>query len=203
MRPGDGKKRRASDNPHEPGMIRQEDIDKMNTEELMKKAVGFHGHACPGLAIGVRAAGYVLGCGNEFSDDEEIVAVVENDNCSVDALQALLGTTFGKGNLKFLDYGKNNYTFYSRKNRSAVKLIARGMKFGESELSREDRIKYLLAADIEDLFEIRPVEFIPPAEAEIHKSISCDNCHQSTMSTRIVIKDGRRLCIPCSQESPL
>ena len=66
----------------------------METRELMKKATIFHGHLCPGIAIGVLVAKYVLEHGFERSSDEELVAVVETDNCSVDALQALLGTTY-------------------------------------------------------------------------------------------------------------
>ena len=108
-------------------MLYEED-KKMNTKKLMKKAVDFHGHSCPGVAIGVIAAKYILEHGNDFSIDEEIVAVVENDNCSVDAIQALLGTTFGKGNFKFLDHGKNNYTFYNRSKEIAVKLSLKNKK---------------------------------------------------------------------------
>ena len=71
----------------------------MEIKELMKKATMFHGHICPGIAIGVLVAKYALEHGFEHSPDEELVAVVETDSCSVDALQVLLGTTFGKGNL--------------------------------------------------------------------------------------------------------
>ena len=101
------------------------------TKELMNKAVEFHGHSCPGVAIGVLAAKYILEHGNDFSIDEELVAVVENDNCSVDAIQALLGTTFGKGNFVFKDYGKNNYTFYNRTTKKAVKLSLKDDVFGD------------------------------------------------------------------------
>ncbi|NIP44160.1 MAG: formylmethanofuran dehydrogenase, partial [candidate division Zixibacteria bacterium] len=44
----------------------------------------------------------------------ELVAVVENDSCAVDAVQVLTGCTFGKGNLFFRDYGKQVYTFFRR-----------------------------------------------------------------------------------------
>ena len=46
--------------------------------------------------------------------DEEIVAVVETEMCAVDAIQALTGCTFGKGNLIHRDWGKNAYTFFRR-----------------------------------------------------------------------------------------
>jgi formylmethanofuran dehydrogenase subunit E len=169
----------------------------MDTEELMKKAVEFHGHTCPGLAIGVLASKYILDHGNEFSKDEELVAVVENDNCSVDAIQVLLGTTFGKGNLVFLDYGKNNYTFYNRTNKKSIKLSIKPRDFGDKELSKEERMKEILNSNPEDLFKIEVTKFKPPSMAEIHKSITCDKCGDPTMSTRITSFEDKHLCIPC------
>jgi len=53
--------------------------------------------------------------------DEEIVAVCENDSCAVDALQVLLGTAAGKGNLIIKDFGKNAYTVLSRSRRQAYR----------------------------------------------------------------------------------
>ncbi len=44
--------------------------------------VSFHGHACPGLAIGYRAAVHALETFHAGRDeDEELVAIVENDAC--------------------------------------------------------------------------------------------------------------------------
>ena len=42
------------------------------------------------------------------------VAVTETDMCAVDAIQALVGCTFGKGNLIFRDRGKVAFTFFRR-----------------------------------------------------------------------------------------
>ena len=50
----------------------------MEINDLMEKATRFHGHICPGLAIGVLAVKYVLEQGFNFSPNEEVVAVVEN-----------------------------------------------------------------------------------------------------------------------------
>ena len=169
----------------------------MEIEKLMEKAVKFHGHSCPGLAIGVLASKYILEHGNDFSIDEELVAVVENDNCSVDGVQALLGTTFGKGNLKYLDYGKNNYTFFNRTNKKAVKLSMNVSSFEDRELSREERIKKLLNSDPEVVFDIKDVKFKPPDEAEIHQSVMCQKCNQLTMGTRTKELNGKFYCIPC------
>ncbi len=62
----------------------------------------FHGHMCPGLAMGIRAAEVALTEIGPHAEDEEVVAVVETDMCGVDAIQALTGCTFGKGNLHVL-----------------------------------------------------------------------------------------------------
>jgi formylmethanofuran dehydrogenase subunit E len=91
----------------------------------------FHGHWCPGLAIGIRAAEWAL---KEMgkSPDEEIVAVVETDMCGVDAIQYLTGCTFGKGNLIHKDYGKNAFTFYRRRDGKAVRLVLRPTVYGDT-----------------------------------------------------------------------
>jgi formylmethanofuran dehydrogenase subunit E len=63
------------------------------------EAMSFHGHCCPGLASGIRKAGWTL---TEFDAkflDDQLVAVVETDRCDVDAIRFLPGHTFGKGNL--------------------------------------------------------------------------------------------------------
>ena len=76
--------------------------------EEMKEILDFHGHLCPGIVIGYRAAKAALS--NLSSDravDEELVAIVENDACGVDAVQVITGCTFGKGNFIFKDHNRN------------------------------------------------------------------------------------------------
>ncbi len=171
----------------------------METRELMKKATIFHGHLCPGVAIGVLVAKYVLDHGFERSSDEELVAVVETDNCSVDALQAILGTTYGKGNLIHNDYGKNNYKIYSRKSQKAVKLALKASVLDSQKLSRDEKIQKLLDLKPEDLFDIREIEFNPPILAQIEPSIPCAICGELTMTSRIMRYQDSNICIPCKR----
>src|SRR5680860_1850928 len=77
--------------------------DRLGLPADLQRAVDFHGHVCPGLVIGYRAAkaaAHALQV--ETSGDEELILIAENDSCSVDAFQVLLSTTFGKGNLCLL-----------------------------------------------------------------------------------------------------
>jgi formylmethanofuran dehydrogenase subunit E len=105
------------------------------TKEEIDRTVSFHGHWCPGLAGGIRAAEWALSELGARSEDEELVAVVETDMCGVDAIQYLTGCTFGKGNLVYRDYGKNAFTFYRRSDGKAARLVMR--RFGR-DAEREE-----------------------------------------------------------------
>jgi formylmethanofuran dehydrogenase subunit E len=179
----------------------------MDIPEDLREAAGFHGHLCPGLAIGYRASKAAMEkMGITRAYDEELVCVVENDSCSVDAVQFLTGCTFGKGNLVFKDYGKQVFTFASRQRPgSAVRVSLKAGAIpppGEDvdpAQRREEALRRLITAPQEGLFYVDDMDFELPEEARIHLSILCDNCGEPTMETRMVEEDGRRLCTPCSQ----
>jgi formylmethanofuran dehydrogenase subunit E len=51
-------------------------------------AVEFHGHLCPGLVMGYLAAKVGLErLGPDRAEDEELIAIVENDSCAVNSCQ--------------------------------------------------------------------------------------------------------------------
>ncbi len=163
--------------------------------------ISFHGHECPGLAIGYRMATAALEELAAFrAEDEEIVAIVENDACGVDALQCVTGCTFGKGNLLFHDYGKNVYTLYSRTSGTGVRILFHGK--GIPETMRENRKEladWILAAPREDILSATEVSVDEPATARIHKSVPCAFCEELVMETRMHELDGKRTCIPCAK----
>ncbi len=51
----------------------------MLDETAVQRARNFHGHMCPGLAIGIRAAELALSEIGPHAQDEEVVAIVETD----------------------------------------------------------------------------------------------------------------------------
>jgi len=188
--------------------------------------VSFHGHSCPGLALGYRvslAALRELGEGTA-SRDEEIVAVVENDSCAVDAVQVMTGCTFGKGNLIFRDYGKQAYTFISRATGKALRITIDFTPPPESDEEREMWKRYargdrseevlntvhsrkarkteeVLKADEADLLRITRVKAEPPAEARIYESIRCAVCGEKVAAPKAIVKGDTVVCIPCSERS--
>ncbi|MBW1739448.1 MAG: TraR/DksA C4-type zinc finger protein [Deltaproteobacteria bacterium] len=188
--------------------------------ELIQKTIDFHGHSCPGLAIGIRAAEVAL---REVgrSSDENVVAVVENDNCAVDAIQFLLSCTYGKGNLVHLDYGKLAFSFYRRSDGKAIRVVGKPEIFGHQDdefmnlrkktmsqdLNGEEkeqlkrataaRTRRIMEADLDELFEITPAQVPVPRKARILEGLTCDACGERTMESRTRRFLGQTLCIPC------
>jgi formylmethanofuran dehydrogenase subunit E len=121
--------------------------------ELWEKSVGFHGHECPGLAIGVRACEAAAErLGVSYSKDEEVVCITENNACGVDAVQFITGCTFGKGNLIFKDKGKQAFTFFRRDIGQGIRVVFKGVnKLGDRKKWQE----YILNAPLNELFDFK------------------------------------------------
>ncbi len=159
----------------------------------------FHGHLCPGLALGYRAAGVALDwLKNRRSEDEEIIAIVENRACGIDAIQYLLGTTAGKGNFFIRDYGKHVYTIAQRTTGKALRIAVRPKgRWAKEGESREETIRRLLAIPAEELFDVREETIELPEKAQVLASVICDLCGEAAMETKINLFNGKQLCVPC------
>lgn len=159
----------------------------------------FHGHVCPGLAMGYRMAFAGLDALSEQkADDEEIVAIVENDACGVDAVQVISGCTFGKGNLIFRDYGKSAYTFFSRRTGAGVRVVWKEPRpTDDIPEDRQARVEWILGVPESDIVIVQPIQSDMPPKARIHESVHCDMCGERVMETRIHHVGSQNLCIPC------
>lgn len=172
--------------------------NELQLPDDLARTVAFHGHLCPGLLIGWRAAmAAAAALGVTGSPDEELVLIAENDSCSVDAFQALLSTTFGKGNLLFRDFGKQVFTLGDRRSGKAVRVALRSDAF-EPGLSREAKIERLMVDDSDVLFYVNPVQLRLPERAQIHRTLQCSRCQEGVMATRTVTDEERLLCLPCA-----
>jgi formylmethanofuran dehydrogenase subunit E len=192
----------------------------------LKSCVEFHGHICPGLIYGYRVALEAMKLMDlRRAVDEEVVAVCENDSCAVDALQVMLGTVAGKGNLIIKDFGKNAYTVLSRSKRQAYR-FSRKTRYeytGEDQkaferleaavktrtATEEDqrelkrlKVDNLLARPFEEIFTTTQVPFDEPLYAPLAPSEPCALCGEMTMAVKMIkLSDGREVCIPCSEKS--
>lgn len=193
------------------------------SSDLIEQVSKFHGHSCPGLAIGIRVA--------ELARRElpnagpgELVAVVETDMCGVDAIQVITGCTFGKGNLIHRDYGKMAFSFFDRQAVKGFRAVFKsGVRSGivdelqalmkksavgsttvdQQQRSRELReklIERLLELELDSMFTIQPLAELPPRPAKVLDSLACEGCGEKTMESRTRRFGGQTLCIPCFQK---
>lgn len=197
---------------------------KVIEEGKLNDVVAFHGHLCPGLALGVHAAIIGLREIGPHAEDEEVVAVVETDMCAVDAIQFLMGCTFGKGNLIHQDWGKHAYTFHRRLDGRAIRVSERpdGWDRGANQVNllvsarvgdsseeesgtlqalRLERSLRILDIAPDDLFIITEVCAELPRRARVYSSVPCAGCDENTMETRLRFLGGRALCTPCLEEA--
>ena len=195
--------------------------------DKFKDVIDFHGHACPGLALGYRVALCALNQLGDRASDEELVAVVENNSCAVDAVQVVTGCTFGKGNLIFKDYGKQVYTFLRRPLQNIRARKTHGVRISVKWKPREEKprektmwdrymkgdrsdevletvherksnkINAILNARDDELFTVKKESVALPNEAEILPSITCESCGEKVMESRAKVKAGKIVCIPC------
>ena len=167
----------------------------------LEPVVAFHGHLCPGLVIGYRAArAAVAALHVERAPDEDLVLLAENDSCSVDAFQAMLSTTFGKGNLRFLDNGKQVFTLFDRGSGRAVRVAFRYDAMDGIADDRSARIAHLLEASADDLFHVNMVQIQAPAMAQRLPTSRCTRCREGAMGTRTVVNEGHVYCLPCARD---
>jgi len=199
----------------------------MNAEAIIasdefRRCQDFHGHICPGLALGFVAGKSAMKWIKENrSQDEEVVAIVENDSCFVDAIQVLTGCTFGKGNLIYKDYGKMAVTLLSRKAGKGVRLTLRPgafkpdeqhqalrQKIFQGEANEKERelfqeLHYRRTCEVletsgEDLFSVTAIDGNVPDKARLAPSDPCAVCGEPTMATKLVAVGDKRVCRACA-----
>lgn len=166
----------------------------MNEKILWDKAVAFHGHSCGGLTIGYKASLYAAKLLDlDYSDDEDVVCITENDACGVDAIQAILGCSVGKGNLLFHLRGKQAFSFYNRKTGKSVRLVLKD----RPQMSKEEGFAYLQSKDPSELFDVKETTITFPERAKLFHSYPCEICGETTMESMMRLEDGKKVCLDC------
>ncbi len=169
-------------------------------KNLWEECVKFHGHECPGLALGFRAAEIADEKINIRSlEDEDAVCITENEACGVDAVQYMTGCTLGKGNLIYRDTGKMGFSFFNRKTGESIRLVLKRIE-KKSEMSREERKKFILEAPYEEIYDIKKPHYTIPKKAKIFETIVCDKCSEGAPEHKIRLSDNKKLCLDCYEE---
>ena len=166
-------------------------------EDLWNKSVEFHGHGCPGLAVGVRVCEAILSHERYGQAPYgSLMCVTENDACCVDAVQRVLGCSLGKGNLVFKDVGKMAFTFYEPGEESGLRVIYLPQP-QLKDLTMEERQEAILSKPLSDLFKFSTVKTPRPEEAKCFETIVCEKCGEGAAESRIRLENGKKLCLDC------
>jgi len=190
-------------------------------DEELQECIKFHGHFCPGLAIGFRAAGELMRIlGASRAGDEELVAIVETDACSADAIQVMTGCTFGKGNFFFLDHGKHAFTLGSRQRGKAFRasllagehipgkeFVGFFEKMASGTATDEERSEFLTLRDSAGariigmeagkLFKIEKAGMELPPKAMVVRSETCPLCLEPVRHDYLGDLNGTMACRSC------
>ena len=159
--------------------------------------VAFHGHECGGLTIGYKASLYAIELLKlEFSDDEQVVCITENDACGVDAIQVMLGCSVGKGNLLFHMCGKQAFSFYNRKTGKSVRLVLKPKPEG---MTKAESFAYYQGLEPKEMFDVKETSISLPEKAKLFDSFRCDCCGEITGANWIRLVGEEKLCLDCCE----
>ncbi len=208
-----------------PRQIIEDAIERGDVANLLRLNGLLHGHYCPFSALGVKAATRaVKELAAKSTGMEEVIAIVESNNCFSDGVQFVTGCTFGNNALIYRDYGKTAFTLANRGGqavRIAVKIdqaflnrlapetmslfhrvVAERKGTNEEnnrlqELWRDLSFSLITLSD-EEVFTIQYPTIDMPAYARIFASMKCSICGENVMGPRAQTIDGQSVCIPCS-----
>lgn len=188
---------------------------------LVGEVMRFHGHQCPGAAIGIRVAEAALALLGSHSRSNQIVAVVETNLCAVDPIQYLTGCTFGKRNLIHLDHGKNVFTFWQRSSQQGARIVIQpdSTKATDPEYWRiherihdgtstadeqslfqntqETRYHDIMQMDLGQICHIQTPIGPPPGRIPATAPRRCSECGELTLGTYLRTCGRQELCEEC------
>lgn len=203
----------------------------MVSRELIEVARSFHGHVCPFLVLGLRAAEIALSrlgvkrAGVVETVREDIVAIIEVNNCFADGIQVATGCTLGNNSLLYVDTGKNAVTLFRRGSKRGVRIYVDSEKLRAKYFPKEalelfrkvvaerrgteeeieklhkmwEEIGLRMAELPEEDFTIQEVEIVEePERAPIFESVRCSKCSELVMAPKAVYIEGKPYCPTCA-----
>jgi formylmethanofuran dehydrogenase subunit E len=208
----------------------RDEIEKAVASGDLRRLLGIsgmiHGHYCPFSALGVKAGARAMrDMGASSIGMEELVSIVETNNCFSDGIQIVTGCTFGNNALIYRDFGRTAFTL-ARRNGEGIRVAVRPDRVMEQrseettelfekvivrrEGSEEERKRLsslwkelsfqVLEIPDEEVFDIRKVVAEVPAYARIFTSVKCSKCGESVMEPRVRMSESKPVCLACSEQ---
>ncbi len=167
-------------------------------KDIYLKAAELHGHCCPGLAIGVRAAAEAVELLGVTRRGHHLYCIAESAMCYLDGIQWVFGSTAGNRNLVVRERGKTAFNLYDRASGKSVRLLAKPQPAG---LSREEKTDFILTAPFDEVFVKTPVRFIAPPDVHVrHEAVKCPLCGEECAEPFLRVKNGVTICLDCAEK---
>lgn len=185
-------------------------IAQNDLKQLLIKAGQLHGHLCPGLAMGVMAATFAMNEMKARCDcTEDLLAIIETNNCFLDGIQFVTGCSFGNNKLIYNDLGKTAFTLISKSGNGiricskheSQEIIKNKLQvcnafdpFAKQDFQPENISKLkkatiecafeTLKMDFETLFNFQLVQNTVPSYEKSNESVVCSECSESVLKHR-------------------
>jgi formylmethanofuran dehydrogenase subunit E len=180
------------------------------------------------MPMGLRAGEAAMkALGAERATDGQLLTLIEigDDHCATcfaDGVQLITGCTFGKGNIRKLDYGKWGVTLVDKKRQKAVRVVPRADAMQANKATdffQSYRMKGVPASQVPTevvqpliekvlnapeamLLKVSDVFDYPYTEAKpSFDSFVCQACGEMVVERYGRLKGDKRVCIPCAERS--
>jgi len=196
----------------------------IDANELLETGISFHGHKCPAMPLGLRAAAAAMNyLGVERARDKELHVISETGKghaagCFLDGIMVATGCTYGKSNIEKRYYNKMAFTLIDVPRQKAVRVALRPDFFAHMLQSPfiEQRKKGIPPQDIspqiadpliarvmsiseESFLQIGPVtDYSLDREPGVFEAGPCVRCGEMAFVNKLRAVDGEDLCIPCT-----
>ncbi|MEJ2081191.1 MAG: FmdE family protein [Acidobacteriota bacterium] len=194
-------------------------------KELFELGMNFHGHKCPAMPMGLRAAMAAMkALGVSRAQDKELFVISETGKghaagCFLDGIMTATGCTYGKSNIQKRYFNKMAFTLIDQESGRAVRVSLKPDFFEKALASpfvqkrkagvppqdiepeiADPLVDRILVVDEHAFLDIGDVH-----QVEIHKGKAsftakrCASCGELTFVNKLrVTEEGQLVCIPCS-----
>jgi len=196
----------------------------VNPNDWLEFGQKFHGHKCPAMPLGLRVGAAAMNkLGIERAKDGQILAIVDlgEDHCATcyaDGLQVILGTTFGKGNIRKTHKGKWAVTVVDKKTGKAVRITPKAeamiankqtpffKEYREKgipasqvpEEVAEPLVQKVMGAPEESILKISDIfDYKLGEEKHSFDSFVCEECGEMVVEKYGRIKGDKHVCLDC------
>ena len=199
----------------------------IDPKSYFEAGLTLHGHKCPAMPMGLRVGEAAMNkLGVQRAKDGQLMALVEigKDHCATcfaDGVQMITGCTFGKGNIKKLNYGKFGLTLIDKKSGKAVRVCPKAETMAaskETDFFQNYRMKGIPASQVPEEVVQPLVDKVMGAPAEMILNIGevfdyewnddphsfdsfvCEVCGETVVEPYGRTLGDKKVCIPCREK---